>query len=284
MFNKDNYKGIFAYCGWNGGKIGWLLGCSVYFPYSNEDKTHKWTSNIKRPIKLPRPINLGCKRELISEEALNFHSRNSTDKMHAFRCFDGAGVPHPRVIPAKSIRGFSESVPKKFLGRQNRSSCGRGITLYDRTEKWPTIDKHSFFVEFLECKSEHRVHVFHGDIVCELNKDIKEGNFIHTREQGSTLSLGMISHPKREQILKHSINAVKCLDLDFGAVDIFIDVNDNIYVLEVNSDPGMPKIIAPLYAERFRRFFGMEEPKHYYINSMGEFTCTLEDKSKKYNF
>jgi len=277
----NNFKGIYAYCGWNGGKLGWLLGCSVYFPYENGDPTHKWTDDITRKFKLPRPINLGCKRELISEDSLNYNSRNSVDKVNAFRAMDRAGVPHPRLIPASQIRGASSQVPMKFLGRQNRSSCGRGITLYDRTEKWPVIEKHSFFVEYLECKSEHRVHVFDGDVVCELNKNINPGSFIHTREQGSTLSIGVINHPKREEILDYSIKAVKSLDLDFGAVDIFIDTNDKIYVLEVNSDPGMPEIIAPLYAERIRRYFNMPASDRYFINERGRFVST---ENKKLSF
>lgn len=282
--NLENFKGIYSYCGWNGGKLGWLLQCSVVFPYDNEDKKNAWTQNVKRKVKLPRPINLGCKRELISRDSLNYNSRNAVDKVNSFRMFDAAGVPHPMLIPARTIRSQSSSVPKKFLGRNNRSCCGRGITLYDRTNQWPVIDKHSFFVEFLECKSEHRVHVFNGEVVCELNKNINPNSFIHTREQGSTLSLGTIPHPKREDILNISIKAVKALSLDFGAVDIFIDINDRIYVLEVNSDPGMPNMVAPMYAEKIRKFFGMPAPEHYRIDGDRFIHTPKQGAPKKYSF
>jgi D-alanine-D-alanine ligase-like ATP-grasp enzyme len=43
------------------------------------------------------------------------------------------------------------------------------------------------------------------------------------------------------------------MNLDFGAVDIITDENQVIWVLEVNTAPGLIKSTAEAYAEVFAR-------------------------------
>lgn len=248
---KPTYFGVYSCCGWSGGKLAFLLGTSVRFPYNNEDRNHAWTQNKEREVKLPRAINLGCRRKFIEEDSLNYNSENSIDKVEVFNRFDKLKIPHPRLIDPKTFEG-------KFLGRKNKASRGRGIQIYEPGAK--KIAEHDFFVELLDCKSEHRIHFFMGEVVCELNKKIKEGSVIHTAEQGSPLELGPIVHPKRKKMIKYGALAVEAMELDFGAVDIFVDKNDDVYILEVNSDPGMSGLIGFLYADCFRKHFKLESP------------------------
>lgn len=247
------------------------------FPYRNDDRKHAWTQSKVRKGTIPREINLGCRQEKIKEGCFNYNSQFTGDKIKVFEVFDKAGIRHPRLLTKEQIQA-GDNIPDKFLGRKNKSSRGRGITLYDRSTwlksmkaKFSRMEQHDFFVEFLECKSEHRIHVFQGQVVCELNKKIKAGNFIHTAEQGSPLEVGRIVHPRRDEMVDLSVKAVAAVGLDFGAVDIFVDINDNVYILEVNSDPGMPGVIGFLYAEKFRQVFNMPKPKDYFIDPMGKY-------------
>jgi ribosomal protein S6-L-glutamate ligase RimK-like protein len=280
---KDpNFKGIYSCIGWNGGKLAYLLGCSVVFPYrKNVDTRHDWTQDKIRDGKLPRPINLGCRKKFISPNSLNYNSQFTRDKIAVFNKFDEAGIPHPRVVTLEQLSSNAPNLPKAILGRENKTSQGRGIEIYHSIEEWRrkfpkgrgTIkgeQAHDFYVELLDCKSEHRMHVFQGQIVCELNKRIKPGTIIHNCSLGSPLIFGRITHPQRNLMEEYSIKAVQACGLDFGAVDIFVDKNDKVYILEVNSDPGMPDGIGYLYAQRIRCIFGMEPLYNYTLLTNGK--------------
>jgi hypothetical protein len=287
--NDPNFKGIYSCIGWNGGKLAYLLECSTVFPYrSNVDPSHEWTRDRIRKGQLPRPINLGVRKKFISPQSFNYNSQFTRDKIKVFEVFDQQGIPHPKVVTLAQLASNDANLPKEILGRENKSSQGRGITIYNVEEwrqKFPkgrgTLkgeQAHDFYVEKLECKSEHRMHVFQGQVLCELNKRIKPGSVIHTCREGSPLVFGTIVHPKRDLMEQYAIKAVAACGLDFGAVDIFVDTKDDIYILEVNSDPGMPDAIGYLYAERFRAVFGMPPLTGYTLLSNGK---VIKDKKAK---
>lgn len=271
------YYGIYSCGGWSGGKMAYLLGTSVSFPNGNSDSSHCWTRNSNRQTKLKRAINLGCKKKLITQGCVNYNSEFTQDKLAVWRAFDEQNIPHPEPLLVEDIvRSKNETV---FLGRKNNSSRGRGIVKYTRKEwlekqlsdKKADRPEHDFYVEFLEFKSEHRIHVLHGEIVCELNKVVENrDNFIHTAEQGCPLELGKIDHKEIELIKDYAIKSIKACKLDLGAVDIFIDTNDKIYILEVNSDPGMPGGIGYFYAQRFSIYEGLGGLSNYNVKKNGE--------------
>lgn len=271
---------IYNRIGNSGGKLAFLLGCSVFFPNpDNNEMGRSWTHSKKRKGVIPRAINLGCRKKRIRPEhanCFNYNSETSCNKVKSFSLFDKFSINHPKLLSIEDIK--AGNVPAKFLGRKNKSSSGQGIKLYT-LDSWQKelarnpgkIEENDFYVEFLECKSEHRIHVFGDTVLCELNKRIRDnGKFIHTLAEGSPLILGRINHPQRDLMIDYSIKAVKSCGLDFGAVDIFVDKNDKVYILEVNSDPGMPGIIGFIYADHFRKIFNMSPPSHYKINDKGE--------------
>lgn len=59
-----------------------------------------------------------------------------------------------------------------------------------------------------------------------------------------------------------AIAAVKALNLDFGAVDCCIDVNNNPYIFEVNTGPGLEGTSFEKYVEAFKKAIkSYEKPK-----------------------
>lgn len=62
------------------------------------------------------------------------------------------------------------------------------------------------------------------------------------------------SHVKTiDKALEHeAIKALKALNLDFGAVDCCIDVNNTPYIIEVNTGPGLEKTSFDTYVKAFK--------------------------------
>jgi len=283
---EHDFKGVYSSFGYNGGKLAYLFGCEVWFPNGNSENKHKYTQNKVRSFKLPKPINLGCKKKYISKESLNYNSENTADKLRCFNNFKDSKIPFPRLLTREEIiNGDASSLPKCFIGRKNFSHSGRGMVKYltsnyngysaiimgyKTTCRKKKLPEHDFFVEFLSCKKEYRIHIFRGNVILELKKNIpkesSQKNYIHTLEQGFSMSPCYIEHEKRNEILFYAVKAIEACELDFGAVDIFIDINDNIYVLEVNSDPGMPGVIGYVYYLEFCKLFGIKPTSDWYID------------------
>lgn len=258
---------IYQNTGPSGGKLAHLLGCSVRMPYKNQDRYSNWNKEVVRDRIIP-PINYGCEMKYVPLECMNYHSELTKDKLYCFGIFEAAGIPYPKLINP-------EKYDKPFLGRKNNSSKGEGIVKYKAgSENWKK-NKHDFYVEFINGVSEHRVYVWGNHIVAEANKDMSKNRhpFIKNFTNGSKLEVGYIKHPKRLNILDDCIAAVKYCGLDFGAIDIIIDDNNNYKILEVNSSPSFANIWGYLFAEHINRIFNLG------IN----FEWTIDFKNKKIN-
>lgn len=233
---------IYGNFGLNAGKLAWILGTSVLYPKGNKNyRNYRWGRDKDRKNTLPYIINLGCKKSELPKNVkiLNYNSELASDKIYTFDKFLEINLPIPRYF-----KNLEDVNIFPILGRKNKSYQGRGITFYKDKEK---INSHDFFVEYIKVKKEFRIHVFQEEIIGEMNKTFNDSNIIHTSNTGAKLIFSKIDHNCREEILKKSIEAVKCIDLDFGAVDIIVDQDDNFYFLEVNSDPGMANSIAFAY-------------------------------------
>jgi D-alanine-D-alanine ligase-like ATP-grasp enzyme len=53
---------------------------------------------------------------------------------------------------------------------------------------------------------------------------------------------------------EHSISAVNTLGLDFGAVDLIVAKDGRVYVLEVNTAPGIEGITLEKYVKAFQNY------------------------------
>ena len=161
--------------------------------------------------------------------------------------------------------------PRPFLGRQNNSSQGNGITKFRVNS--PNLDKIKcdFYVEYIEVVKEFRVHIFKGHTICEFNKDFSKcEKFIHSKQFGSKLVYGKIDHPDRDNIVKASTMAINACLLDYGAVDIICDANNKWYILEVNSAPSMAHSIGFLYAERIAHYYNIPIDVWWEIDKSGK--------------
>ena len=120
-----------------------------------------------------------------------------------------------------------------------------------------------YFIRYIPIKQEYRVHIIGG------RASYVQKKYAHTRVSTSFMGIQgfrnewhkrklAITEVSRD-IITQSINAVACLSLDFGGVDIVVSLNDNLsYVLEVNTGPSLPnEITMEPYLEYFRERLGI---------------------------
>lgn len=97
---------------------------------------------------------------------------------------------------------------------------------------------------------EYRVHVFDGEVILYQKKSRRvneetgevvtaEGEEADVRNLASNWVYRTGNLRRLERVEELAINAVRALGLDFGAVDIIKDENGEVYVLEVNTAPGL---------------------------------------------
>lgn len=96
---------------------------------------------------------------------------------------------------------------------------------------------------------EYRVHVFKEEVILYQKKsrrlndegevDTAEGEAADVRNLESNWIYRTGNLKTLERVENLAIDAVNALDLDFGAVDIIMDNEGQVFVLEINSAPGL---------------------------------------------
>lgn len=187
-----------------------------------------------------------------AESALNPDTSVATNKRLMRLKFAEVGVPMPRLFTAEQVAN-EETVPA-ILGRPDRHSKRRGM--------WMITDGASLtralagtrrkqaathFMEWVEAEREYRVHIFQGRSIRISRKDYSEDKTWLAVKPGD-IDLRPVRSAARQ--------AVEALGLDFGAVDVLAsgENNDEVFVLEVNTAPGLGGTMPRVYFETFTRW------------------------------
>ena len=130
-------------------------------------------SKYRRSIK-DRVINWGASVGFDNGPMANapLAVRRAASKMETFRILADAGIQVPSWTRDKRIA--SEWAQRgRVLGRDlDRSSQGRGITVYD---KGAQLGDHLFYVRYMLKQREFRVHVMNGTVIFAQEKLKKKG-------------------------------------------------------------------------------------------------------------
>lgn len=122
------------------------------------------------------------------------------------------------------------------------------------------------YVRSVKCKREYRVYIFNNKMIdlvaavrCEsLPQGVTAYNDdIRNWKNGWGWARNAVTIPqniktKLEEISKKAITA---LGLDFGAIDIVRDYEDNLYILEVNTAPGIEGVTVNKFAEAIKEYY-----------------------------
>lgn len=166
----------------------------------------------------------------------------ASDKLVALRVLMGAGVPVPP---------FSESVAeasqwsRPLLARTRNGHGGKGIVVVRDGEEIPAAQLYTWYIKK---QAEYRVHCAFGQAIFVQQKrkrndlqQTRDQKLIRNSDNGWVFVTNSIvfDNTSREDVERLGIQAVESLGLDFGAVDIILSNEGNLYVLEVNTAPGL---------------------------------------------
>jgi len=144
---------------------------------------------------------------------------------------------------------------KTYCRKLLSSHSGNGIVICndgDRLVSAPLYTLHT------KHKHEYRVHVFRDQILDVQMKRKRNGSLggsgIRNHSNGWVYARAEIVPP--EELLSSSIDAVKLLGLDFGAVDIGHRLIDNkFFVFEINTAPGLEGTTLDKYSKAIYNYY-----------------------------
>lgn len=178
--------------------------------------------------------------------------KTAINKLTALSCLKDAAVS---VVPyttdkeqAKTWLNDGMVVARTLL----KSSGGKGIKLLATGDKLPDAP---LYTKYKKKFAEFRVHVLDGEVIDVTEKRKKRGGvlnkYLRNYRDGWVFCRTNIKEP--EQLRQTCIEAVKALGLDFGAVDIIWNKHeDSLYVLEVNTAPGLTGTTLQKYVQAIK--------------------------------
>lgn len=129
---------------------------------------------------------------------------------------------------------------------------GIGIVICNNTDHTTPLPTAPLYVKYVKKKHEFRVHVVNGAAIDVQQKRRRTGDehdsMIRNHDNGWVFCREDIVEPTG--LREIAVKAVNCLGLTFGAVDIIYNEHYRaLYVLEINTAPGLSETTAENYAE-----------------------------------
>lgn len=143
------------------------------------------------------------------------------------------------------------------------ASSGRGIVIADNLDSLVTAP---LYTKYIKKKWELRVHILNNRPIhiqqkkrlsteqLEARGITNRNKYIRNLENGYIFSSELdVSEATKNEAILQSNRAIVALGLDFGAVDILVTKDDEVFVLEVNTAPGLEGTTLTRYYEAFKR-------------------------------
>ncbi len=227
------------------------LNISVCYPYIPK--------TIKRKARLTHAMNVGCVRGTFEEGTLNRDLSTAISKRKTFEAIDRAGgeIRHPPVF---STPEEASTWTHGWLGRRDGLSAGRGITVFERGQLPLQAAQYDLCVGIIPGRAEYRIHVGRlpdgsWSTIATQQKMGVAGNesVVRNYASGVRYSLQPLKMSVKGQARAEAWAAatVQACGLDFGAVDLLQSTDGLLYVLEVNTAPGISS--EPLF-EAYKRY------------------------------
>ena len=242
------------------------LQCLRIKPYNSQYRGHpnhiliNWGSS-----NIPNNMMHNC-REVLNHPAAVACASN---KLATFDKFYEHGIRTPEYTRSPEIaREWIEG----YIDRRSNSQCdykcvyartklrghsGNGIViLRDLNDDFPVAQ---LYTKGIKTNAEFRAHVFKNqviDVTQKLRRSTllrEEINFdVRNYTNGWVFARVGVHLPEQAQTL--AVDAISALQLDFGAVDLIHGRDNNYYVLEVNTAPGLMGTTLSSYARAFNNY------------------------------
>lgn len=189
---------------------------------------------------------------------LNFpgNVKISCSKAHTLVALDWNDVNHPQYTMDKEVVAEWLEQGLTVIARTLLSShSGKGIIILNQGD---AIVNALLYTVYEKKKHEYRVHVFDGEVIDVQQKKKRKdyenhNNLIRNHGNGWVYCRENISVPI--PVLEQSVNAIKAVGLDFGAVDIgWNEHYQRATVYEVNSAPGLYGSTIAIYQNAIIKF------------------------------
>ena len=212
-------------------------------------------------------INWGC--SAVSDEVAKCTIINRPECVaiaaNKLSCFvsmlkDGGVTIPPFTVDRIEALGWLENGSSVVVRTILNGNSGAGIVLAETPmDELPIAP---LYVKYIPKKQEYRIHVRGGEVVDvqrkARRKDLPDNQVnwkIRNHDNGFVFARNDFVCP--DDVKVQALNAVKAVGLDFGAVDvIFNEQEQKAYVLEINTAPGLTGTTLEGYAEAFKKLAG----------------------------
>lgn len=173
-----------------------------------------------------------------------FKYGQGVDKLTQYKWFKGQGIPALMFTTCSVEVSTWLDQDHTVFGRQYlNSSCGKGIVVIS-PGKYTGILDCPVYTLYKKKKREFRVHVFKDQVVCVVEKKRKkdwngqQDTKIRNLANGYVFVQDVVDEPAGLREL--AVQAATISPSDFRGVDIgYNEKNDELFVIEVNSAPGI---------------------------------------------
>ena len=171
---------------------------------------------------------------------VNLSYGQGTDKLTQYKWFQEQGIPALTfTTDPEKAQEWVQNGHVLFARTLLNSSCGRGIVIIDEA---PVRD-YPVYTVYKKKKREFRVHVFKDKVVkVSEKKRRKEWNGERDSKIRNLDNGYVFCHCENEPegIRELAVKAAACVGSSFRGVDIgYNERNNELFVIEVNSAPGM---------------------------------------------
>lgn len=223
----------------------------------------------------PDKVVINWGRSVLSEEVLKCKVINHPDvtniasnKLKFFKAIDEYNKDLDwdedavRIPFWSSDKGWAEYSLKSgnivVVRHKLTGNSGEGIELLE--DGVAVVPEAPLYVKYIPKKQEYRVHVANGKVVDlqrkARRKDVPDDKInwrIRNHDNGFIFARNELEVP--DDVSAQAVRACKAIGLDFGAVDvIYNDKEQQAYVLEVNTAPGLTGTTLDGYVERFKNW------------------------------
>lgn len=222
-----------------------------------------------RPIHQNLVVNWGCSaigRHI--DRILNKPSAVAlaSNKLKTFKALSGAGIPVPEYTETRDVAsGWLDSGFRVLCRHKLSGHNGDGIEVIEPESN--RLPRSLLYVKYIKKVNEYRVHVFQGKVIDITEKRRRNGEreaegterYIRNLANGWVFCRDNIR--ASDNVRTQATKAVKTLGLDFGAVDVVVDKRGSVYILEVNTAPGLVGTTLDKYVDAIQNYVeGRPEP------------------------
>lgn len=167
---------------------------------------------------------------------------SSSNKLQNFQQFNAKGVQCPIWTTEKAVaEGMITNGDTIVCRTILNGSCGKGIVIAKTLEE--LVDA-PLYVKYVPKKEEYRVHVAFGKVIAVQRKarrlECENPNWQIRNHENGFVFVHMEFVGNRGALTDLATAATEALKLPIGAVDIiWNEKNNQYYVLEVNTSPGL---------------------------------------------